>query len=111
MIAPIFSPFGPSATMVSLPGYHGSIGTHGKILWYFRTISPLSLNSNKVLKGFPSGFSSPVSEKTPHTLLRRHASAQTSVSGPGAVVVKSRHLVGWKPCVLYSGKLIKSTPG
>ena len=70
MMSDTLSPFGPSETYVCPPGYHPSIGHHGRILRYFCTISPLLLMSTSVLYGFLRGCSSccsPVSEKTPHT--------------------------------------------
>ena len=45
----------------------------------------------------------PVSEKTPQSLLRAHASLKIATSGPSSVVVSALHSVGWKPfgaCVL-----------
>jgi hypothetical protein len=51
MIRLIFRPFGPSDTKVQLPGYQPSIGTHGMILRYFCTISPLSFIRISVLYG------------------------------------------------------------
>ena len=43
MMSDTLSPFGPSETYVCPPGYHPSIGHHGRILRYFWTISPWSL--------------------------------------------------------------------
>src|SRR5579859_130673 len=108
MIRLIFSPFGPSDTYVQLPGYQPSIGTHGMILRYFCTISPLSFIRISVLYGALRGCSSccsPVSENTPHTLALRHASAKISVSSPGTVeaVAYISALSYMMPCVEYSG--------
>src|SRR6266487_4442421 len=108
---PTLRPLGPSPTVVVSPGYQGSIGTHGRTLWWLRTSSPRSLMSSRLLKGLPFGLCSPVSEKMPQTLLSTHARLKTSTSGPSAVVVRSIHLVGWNPWVLYSGKMIRSSPG
>src|SRR6266852_6622926 len=114
MIMLTLSPFGPSLTYVLLPGYQGSIGAQGMILRYFWTICPLSFISISVLYGFLFGWSScssPVREKMPQTLLAEQASAKTSVSGPGTVVESSFHFFGLNPCVLYSGKMMRSRPG
>src|SRR6478609_5152978 len=88
MIRLTFRPFGPSETYVQLPGYQPSIGTHGMILRYFWTMSPLSFIRISVLYGAFFGCSSccsPVKENTPHTLALRQASAKISVSSPGTL--------------------------
>src|SRR5712675_3299107 len=110
MIRLTFRPFGPSETYVQLPGYQPSIGTHGMILRYFCTISPLSFIRIKVLYGAFCGCSScrsPVSENTPQTFALRHAAAKIAVSSPGTVAAFSyisfeSYMIPW---VLYSGKI------
>src|SRR6186997_103975 len=116
MIKLTFRPFGPSDTYVQLPGYQPSIGTHGMILRYFRTISPLSFIRIRVLYGALCGCSSwrsPVSENTPQTLALRQASAKISVSSPGtddavSYISFESYMMPW---VEYSGKITRSMPG
>ena len=116
MMSDTLSPFGPSETYVCPPGYHPSIGHHGRILRYFWTISPWSLISTSVLYGFFFGWSSccsPVRLKTPHVFAFLHAAPNASVSGPGIVVAVANisALSYMMPCVEYSGKTIRSMPG
>ena len=116
MMSDTLSPFGPSETYVCPPGYHPSIGHHGRILRYFCTISPWSLISTSVLYGFFFGWSSccsPVRLKTPHVFAFLHAAPNASVSGPGIVVAVANisALSYMMPCVEYSGKTIRSMPG
>src|SRR6476659_717032 len=116
MIKLTFKPLGPSDTYVQLPGYQPSMGTHGMILRYFCTISPLLFMRMSVLYGAFFGCSScrsPVSENTPHTLALRQAAAKISVSSPGTAEAVSyisleSYMIPW---VLYSGKITRSMPG
>src|ERR1700709_2724241 len=116
MISETFRPFGPSETYVQLPGYQPSIGTHGMILRYFWTISPLSFIRIRVLYGALFGCSSwrsPVSENTPQTLALRQASAKIAVSSPGitdavSYISLESYMMPW---VEYSGKITRSMPG
>ena len=92
------------------------MGTHGMILRYFWTTSPLSLIRIRVLYGALWGCSScrsPVSENTPQTLALRQASAKISVSSPGMddAVSYISLLSYMMPWVEYSGKITRSMPG